>query len=105
MMEDNQTNSPLHKRQDKANKKNDAQLLFDILYQKPISRRMAATSLGYIDLTYMVTQPVVDLIKAGKAQVVGVIRCVRSGRMVEAVTTNPKFFKKRIKRQLEIFSQ
>jgi hypothetical protein len=89
----------------KATEKDYTKRLFDILYQKPISRRMAATLLGYPDQTYMTTQFINDWIKEGKAQVVGSIKCVRSGRMVEAITTNPKFFKKRIKRQLELFSQ
>ena len=54
---------------------------------------MAATYLGYPDQTYMVTQNVIDWIKCGRAQVVGRIRCKRSQRFVEAITTNPEYFK------------
>lgn len=67
--------------------------LFNVLYLKPVSRRMAATKIGFPDQTYMVTQFIHDWINQGKAQVVGIIKCKRSGRMVEAVTTNPIYFK------------
>lgn len=66
-----------------------------ILFAKPITRRMAATALGYPNQTYMVTQPIFDLIKSGQAQVVGRMRCEQSTHMVEAVTTNPKYFRKK----------
>ena len=66
--------------------------LFEILFDKPKSRRMAATELGFDDQTYMVTPFVLDWIKQGKAAVIGVIKCSRSGRLVEAVTTNPSLF-------------
>lgn len=77
--------------------------LYDLLYKKPLSRRMVATELGYIDQTYMVTQYISDWIKQGKAMVVGVIKCSRSGRNVEAVTTNPELFPKPNNNQLTMF--
>ena len=81
----------------------DKNQLFKILYRRPISRRMSATELGYIDQTFMVTQTIYDWIKSGKAQVVGRIRCTRSEKFVEAVTTNPKYFKSRFNNQLETY--
>ena len=73
-------------------KKDYTSQLFKILYNKPLSRRMAACELGFTDQTYMVTQIVFDWIKKGKAQVIGRIKCTRSGFFVEAVTTNPELF-------------
>jgi hypothetical protein len=93
-MEDNQLNSP---------QKSDAERLFDVLHSKPISRRMAATELGYTDLTYMVTQDTYDLIKGGKTQVTGKVKCTRSRRYVQGVTTNPKYFTKPVQTQLNLF--
>lgn len=81
----------------------DAKQLFQILYKRPISRRMSATELGYTDQTYMVTQIIYDWIKSGKAQVVGRIRCTRSDRFVEAITTNPKYFESKFNNQLETY--
>ena len=75
--------------------------LFEILHNRPLSRRMAATELGFDDQTYMVTPFVLGWIKQGKAAVIGVIKCSRSGRLVEAVTTNPKLFPK--SNQLKLF--
>jgi hypothetical protein len=95
---------PLGKGNKTQNKQNvDAKQLFRILFKRPISRRMSATKLGYTDQTYMVTQIIYDWIKCGKAQVVGRIRCTRSERLVEAVTTNPKYFKSRFNNQLETY--
>ncbi len=71
-----------------------AKALYRLLFRESLSRRMAATELGYIDQTYMVTQFIYDWIKEGKAAVVGQILCERSGRMVEAITTNPELFPK-----------
>ncbi|WP_310991942.1 hypothetical protein [Aequorivita marina] len=87
----------------KDKKIQDAKQLYKILYKKPISRRMAATYLGYPDMTFMVTQDVIDMIESGTAQVVGQIRCTRSKRLVEAVTTNPKYFKSRFNNKLQTF--
>jgi hypothetical protein len=104
-MENNQTNSPIafqHKRQRKDSK-DYAIKLFKALYLKPISRRMAATKIGFPDQTFMVTQFVYDWIKQGSAQVVGVVKCERSGQFVEAVTTNPNFFKSIKNNQLKMF--
>lgn len=78
-----------------------AKTLYRLLFRKSLSRRMAATELGYIDQTYMVTQIIYDWIKEGKAAVVGQILCERSGRMVEAITTNPDLFPK--SNQLKMF--
>ena len=63
-----------------------------ILHARPITRRMAATELGYPDQTFMVTQNIFDLIVSGRAQVVGKMRCERSGHFAEAITSNPKHF-------------
>ena len=84
--------SPLHKRQSKGTKKDFANKLFKVLYNEPMSRRMAITKLGFADQTYMVTQLIYDSIKQGKAQVIGKIKCQRSGLKVEKVTTNPELF-------------
>lgn len=70
------------------------QELYQLLYKKPLSRRMAATRLGFDDQTYMVTQIIIDWIKQGNAAVVGKIKCSRSNRSVGAVTTNPNLFPK-----------
>jgi hypothetical protein len=42
-----------------------------------------------------------DWIKQGKAYVIGKMKCTRSGRYVEAITTNPKLFPKSA--QLNLF--
>lgn len=80
----------------------DASQLFEALYNKPISRRMAATNIGYADQTYMVTQFIFDWIKAKKAEVVGTIKCERSLRYVQAVTTNPNLFNRIDDNQLKL---
>jgi hypothetical protein len=92
----NHSTTPRNKveRLNKCTKKDDAQRLFDILFQKPISRRMAATLLGYEDQTFMVTQSIYDWIEEGKVQVIGLIKCERSGQFVQGVTNNPKYFTK-----------
>jgi hypothetical protein len=77
--------------------------LYNLLYKKTLSRRMAATELGFIDQTYMVTPYILNWIKEGKAMVIGVIKCDRSGRMVEAITTNPNLFIKSSSNQLNLF--
>jgi hypothetical protein len=89
--------------QSKYTKKDYAKELYDLLYKKPLSRRMVATELGYTDQTYMVTQFIYDWIKQGKAMVIGGIKCSRSGRIVEAVTTNPELFPKSNNNQLTMF--
>lgn len=99
---ENHDNSP-HKRQGKDTKKEYAKKLFKVFQKEPISRRMAATKIGFPDQTYMVTQFVFDWIKQGKAQIVGAIKCGRSGRIVESITTNPELFKPTNDNQLTLF--
>lgn len=79
----------------KDRKKQDEKQLRKILFDRPMSRRMAATSLGYPDQTFMVTQFIFDWIKSGRAEVVGRIKCERSGKMVDAISTNPEYFRKK----------
>jgi hypothetical protein len=97
----NTNNNPSDKRQSKDTKRDDAKRLFNTLYSQPLSRRMAATQLGFPDQTYMVTQIIYDWLRQGRAQVIGAIKCNRSGRMVEAITTNPDLFNK--SNQLNLF--
>ncbi len=79
----------------KDSKKQDEKQLRKILFDRPMSRRMAATLLGYPDQTFMVTQFIFDWIKSGRAEVVGRIKCERSGQMVDAISTNPEYFRKK----------
>lgn len=88
----NQNNKALSSKINKDTKKEYAKKLFKALSNEPLSRRMAATQIGFIDQTYMVTQFIHDWIKQGKAEVIGVIKCSRSGRKVEKITTNPELF-------------
>ena len=84
-MENNQLNNPnafQHKRQGQDKEKEYVKQLFKLLQKQPLSRRMAATLVGFPDQTYMVTQFIYDWIKQGKAQVIGSIKCKRSGRFV-----------------------
>ena len=98
----NQNNSLLSFGYGKDTKKEYAKKLFKAL-STPQSRRMAATQLGFIDQTYMVTPHILKWIKQGKAQVIGVIRCSRSGRKVEKITTNPELFISSSTNQLNLF--
>lgn len=84
-------------------KEKEAKKLYNILFKKAMSRRMAATKLGYADMTYMVTQNISDWLNDGRAQVIGVIKCERSHRFVEKITTNPKLFIKQYSNQLTMF--
>lgn len=68
------------------------QRVFNILHKNAMSRRMAITKAGYPDQTYLITQSVYDWIKQGKACVIGQIRCSRSGKLVECITTDPSLF-------------
>lgn len=77
----------------KDKKKDYSKRLFEALKQ-PLSRREAATVIGYPDQPFMVTQLVFDWIVAGRAQVIGKKICSRSGYSVQAVTTNEALFKK-----------
>lgn len=99
----NINNNPLHKRQSKDKKREYAKRLFATLYKQPLSRRMAATQIGFPDQTYMVTQFIYDWIEQGKAQVIGSIKCKRSNRVVEAITTNPELFRTESNNQLKMF--
>jgi len=89
--------------QGKYTKNEYAKELYYLLYDKPLTRRMVATELGYTDQTYMVTQFIYDWIKQGKAMVVGAMKCSRSGRIVEAITTNPELFLQLDNNQLTLF--
>jgi len=93
-MENNQLNSlkSFEKGRGKDTKKEYVKSLYSILKKEPMSRRMAATKIGFTDQTFMVTQFVYVWIKQGKAEVIGSIKCSRSGRMVEKITTNPELF-------------
>jgi hypothetical protein len=104
-MENNQQNSPksFEKGQSKGTKKEYANRLFNEFYKEPLSRRMGATRIGFTDQTYMVTQFVSDWIKQGKAQVIGIIKCSRSGRKVQKITTNPELFISNSTNQLNLF--
>lgn len=88
-------------KQGKYTKKCYKKELFEILFKQPMSRRMVATELGFIDQTYMVTPFVLEWIKKGKAFVIGKIKCERSGRFVEKLTTNPDLLPK--SNQLKMF--
>ena len=98
---ENQKHTPNPVSKDKGKEKKKTEELFKLLYSKPMSRRMAATLLGFTDQTYMVTKPVYDWLKHEKACIVGKIKCSRSGRFVQGVTTNPEFFPK--SNQLNLF--
>jgi hypothetical protein len=87
--------------QGKNKKKQQRKLLYKVLFYCPLSRRMAATEIGFTDQTYMVTQNVSDWLKQGKAAVIGRIKCSRSGRFVQKITTNPDLFPK--SNQLNLF--
>src|SRR5690554_2426275 len=88
-------NVSLTERQAQDTKEKREKQLCKILFARPITRRMAATALGYPDQTFMVTQPIFDLIKSGQVQVVGKMKCERSPRIVEAITSNPEYFRKK----------
>jgi hypothetical protein len=99
---ENQNNSQNSFRveQGKNKKKEDTKRLFESL-MNPQSRRMAATAIGYKDQTFMVTQSIYDWLKQGKAAVIGRIKCARSNRWVQCVTTDPDLFP--INPQLSLF--
>ncbi len=104
-MENKPKNSPksFEKGQSKDKKKEYAKRLFSAFQKEPLSRRMGATEIGFTDQTYMVTQFVYDWIKQGKAEVIGKIKCTRSGRNVEKITTNPELFISKFSNQLNLF--
>ena len=100
---ENINNNPLHNRRNKNTKREYAKQLFNILFEKPMSRRMAATELGFIDQTYMVTQLIYAWIEQVRAQEIGLIKCSRSNRMVGVVTTDPALFRENDENQLKLF--
>lgn len=83
-------------------KEKQAQKLYNIL-KKGMSRRMAATELGNTDMTYTVTQNIKDWLKDGRAQIIGCMRCERSKRWVEKVTTDKEQFNEKTTNQLKMF--
>ena len=87
----------------KDRKIQDKKQLQRVLFIRPMSRRMGAFAIGHGDKTYMVTQPIFDMIKDGSAQVVGRIKCERSTHYVDAISTNPELFKSRFNNDLETF--
>jgi hypothetical protein len=104
-MENNQRTAlkSFEKGQGKDTKKHYTNKLYKAFYKEPLSRRMGATKIGFTDQTYMVTQLVLDWIKQGKAEVIGVIKCSRSGRKVQKITTNPDLFISKNTNQLNLF--
>ena len=75
----------------------------EALHVPPISRRQLATKLGYPDQTFMVTQAVYDLIRLGKVQNIGKIRCSRTNVLVEGITSDQTYFKSENDYQLNLF--
>ena len=69
-----------------------AKRLFKLLKKEPLSRRMAITSLGKPDQTYLITYPVYKWLKKGTAQIIGKSKCKRSGYLVGYVTTDESLF-------------
>ena len=76
----------------KKDVKNLSKELYNVFFNEPMSRRMAVTVLGKTDQTYAITNQVNEWLKTGRAQVIKIARCERSGRLVEFVATNPKDF-------------
>lgn len=102
-MSNNQMNSPSFDEGGKNKKRNVEKELFKLLFKRPISRRMAATELGFPDQTFMVTDTIKNWLNYGKAEIVGTIKCKRSGKFVQAVSTNPKLFRKSSYNQSKLF--
>lgn len=102
-MDSKDTSQTPSQRPGKDTKREYSKDLFLLLKKHPLSRRMAATMVGFPDQTYMVTQLIYDWIKEGKAQVIGAVKCTRSGRKVEAVSTNKDLFTSPISNQLKLF--
>tara|TARA_R110002033_G_scaffold169783_2_gene210966 strand:- start:117 stop:422 length:306 start_codon:yes stop_codon:yes gene_type:complete len=97
----NHSLKPVENGQGKNTKKSYTKELYNLLYKEPLSRRMVATKLGFTDQTYMVTPYILNWIKQGKAVVIGLIKCSRSGHQVQAISTNPDLFPK--SNQLKLF--
>lgn len=77
--------------------------LYKLFFTKPMSRRMAVTELGKPDQTYTITNQVNEWITNGRAQIVKISKCERSGRFVEFITTNPELFVLPETNQLDLF--
>jgi hypothetical protein len=97
----NHSLKPVENGQGKNTKKYYTKELYNLLYKETLSRRMAATKLGFTDQTYMVTPHIIKWLKQGKAAVVGSIKYSRSGHKVESISTNPDLFPK--SNQLKLF--
>jgi hypothetical protein len=91
-----------HKRQVQDSKK-DAEILFKALYLKPISRRMAATKIGYPDQTFMVTQLIIRLVKNRKGASNRKNKMYPFRTFCSRVTTNPDLFISHNTNQLNLF--
>ena len=91
---ENTINTPKSDTTKKSKAKHNSKELFNLLHTKPMSRRMAATLIGFPDQTYMVTNQIYQWLNQGRACVIGVIKCSRSGRMVQSISTNPINFPK-----------
>ena len=76
----------------KKDKENLTRKVYDIFYKKTVSRRMAVTEAGKPDQTYSITNQVNQWLVEGRAQVVKIAKCERSGEFVEFITTNPDNF-------------
>lgn len=99
----NQNNNPINKSKGKSTKESDRKRIEQELKDRPMTRRMLATYIGYTDQTFMVTQAVRDLIKLGNAQVIGKMKCERSNHLAQVVTTDPHLFNNICSNQLSLF--
>lgn len=98
----NNNNLNPNSEQNKGNENEFKIKLFKILKEKILSRRMAATLMGYPDQTYMVTETILEWIENGTAQVINDFRCSRSNRIVQGITTNPELFESDNDNQLKL---
>jgi hypothetical protein len=99
---ENTNNSPLQNSQGKDKQKRKKKII-ELLFIKILSRRELATELGYPDMSFMVTQDVLELIESGMVQVVGKIKCSRSTEFVQGLTSNPELFIADNTNQLNLF--
>ncbi len=77
--------------------------LYKLFFVKTMSRRMAVTELGKPDQTYSITNQVNKWLRDGRAQIVEIAKCERSGKFVEFITTNPELFVYPETNQLDLF--
>lgn len=99
------TNSNYHSSREGESHENLAVCFFKALFERPQLRRMAATAIGKSDQTCVVTRQINEWLIKGQAQVIGVIRCLRSGRLVESISIDPKQFRKKSRNQLSLFDE